>query len=102
MNRNTFRLVYSRFRGMLVAVAETAVGHGNVDDRQTGPSVTLQSFTLFAVRHVVFAALALFGLAPVMSDAQIVPFGVHAPGVISTASGLPQSISTEPRERAFL
>lgn len=42
------------------------------------------------MRHAAFAALALFGLAPVLADAQIVPSGAHAPSAISTANGLPQ------------
>ncbi|QCP54395.1 hypothetical protein FAZ95_36270 [Trinickia violacea] len=28
MNKNTYRLVFSRLRGMLIAVEETAAGHG--------------------------------------------------------------------------
>ncbi|MGF6651498.1 filamentous hemagglutinin family protein [Paraburkholderia youngii] len=42
------------------------------------------------MRHAAFAALVLCGLAPALSDAQIVPSGTRAPGVISTANGLPQ------------
>ncbi|MBB5442945.1 filamentous hemagglutinin [Paraburkholderia sp. WSM4177] len=42
------------------------------------------------MRHAAFAVLAIFGLAPGMSYAQIVPAGAHAPGVIGTANGLPQ------------
>ncbi|RZF30160.1 filamentous hemagglutinin N-terminal domain-containing protein [Paraburkholderia sp. UYCP14C] len=95
MNKNTFRLVYCRLRGMLVAVAETAVGRGG-GGRRTTPSVAIRSLTLFAMRDVAFAALALFGLAPGMSDAQIVPSGAHAPGVIGTANGLPQVNITKP------
>ncbi|MGF6553316.1 filamentous hemagglutinin family protein [Paraburkholderia youngii] len=42
------------------------------------------------MRHAAFAALVLCGFAPALSDAQIVPSGTRAPGVISTANGLPQ------------
>ena len=42
------------------------------------------------MRHAAFAALALFAFAPVLSDAQIVPSGAHAPNVTSTANGVPQ------------
>jgi filamentous hemagglutinin len=96
MNTNTFRLVYSRCRGMLVAVAETATGQGKTNQGESGPSPALRTITLFAMRHAAFAALALFGLAPALSDAQIVPSGVHAPNVISTANGLPQVNITKP------
>ncbi|MGF6662185.1 filamentous hemagglutinin [Paraburkholderia atlantica] len=90
MNNRCYRLVFSKLRGMLTAVAETATGHGNSSRGETGLSVGLQSFTLFAMRHAAFAVLVLCGLAPALSDAQIVPSGAHAPGVISTANGLPQ------------
>ncbi|RKT22480.1 filamentous hemagglutinin [Paraburkholderia sp. RAU2J] len=89
MNNHCYRLVFSKLRGMLVAVAETAIGH-STSHGETGPSSSRRPITLFAMRHVAFAALAIFGLAPVLADAQIVPSGAHAPNVISTANGLPQ------------
>ncbi|QQC64327.1 hemagglutinin repeat-containing protein [Paraburkholderia ginsengisoli] len=85
-----FRLVYSRRWGMLVAVAETATGTGKADSGEAGGHRPARRISLFAMRHAAFAALALFGLAPVISDAQIVPSGAHAPSAISTANGLPQ------------
>lgn len=90
MNNRCYRLVFSKLRGMLVAVSETAVGHGYSSHGETGPAVGLQSFTLFAMRYAAFAALALFGLAPALADAQIVPSGANAPGLINTANGIPQ------------
>jgi len=81
---------------MLVAVSETATTRGNSSHGESGPAVALQSFTLFAMRHVAFAALAIFGLAPALSEAQIVPSGAHAPNVITTANGLPQVNVTRP------
>jgi hypothetical protein len=105
MNRDNFRLVFNRVRGMLVAVAETAASHGNSShgsarSGESGPAVALRSFTLFSMRHVAFAALAVFGLTlglvPVMVDAQIVPAGAHAPNVINTANGLPQVNVSKP------
>jgi filamentous hemagglutinin len=90
MNHRCYRLVFSKLRGMCVAVAETTTGHGNGRHGEAGPPVARGFLTLFAMRHVAFAALAVFGLAPVMVEAQIVPSGAHAPNVISTANGLPQ------------
>ncbi|MFP6562455.1 filamentous hemagglutinin N-terminal domain-containing protein [Paraburkholderia sp. B3] len=90
LNNHCYRLVFSRLRGMLVAVSETAIAQGKSGQGETGPSVARRSFTLFAMRHVAFAALAVFGLAPLMAGAQIVPSGAHAPNVINTANGLPQ------------
>ena len=48
MNTKTFRLVYSRCRGMLVAVAETAIGQGKSNQEEAGPSPALRTITLFA------------------------------------------------------
>ncbi|WP_221313982.1 ESPR-type extended signal peptide-containing protein [Paraburkholderia youngii] len=90
MNKNIFRLVFSRCRGMLVAVAETAVAHGRTGDGETRAPCTPVSIMQFAMRHVAFAVLVLAGFAPALSDAQIVPSGANAPNVISTANGLPQ------------
>ncbi len=90
MNNRCYRLVFSKLRGMLVAVSETAIAQGKSSQGETAFATALQSITLFAMRHAAFAALALFGLAPVLAHAQIVPSGAHAPNVISTANGLPQ------------
>ncbi|MGF6975214.1 filamentous hemagglutinin [Paraburkholderia sp. JPY465] len=90
MNKNIFRLVFSRCRGMLVAVAETAVSHGRTGDGETRAPCTPVSIMQFAMRHVAFAVLVLAGFAPALSDAQIVPNGANGPNVISTANGLPQ------------
>ncbi|MCC8395608.1 hemagglutinin repeat-containing protein [Paraburkholderia sp. MMS20-SJTR3] len=96
MNNRCLRLVFSKLRGMLIAVAETANAHGNAGRGESGPSVALPSFTLFAMRHTAFAALILAGFAPAFSNAQIVPSGAHAPDVIGTANGLPQVNITKP------
>ncbi|SIO72539.1 haemagglutination activity domain-containing protein [Burkholderia sp. GAS332] len=90
MNKNMFRLVFNRCRGMLVAVAETAIAHGNATQGEVRLPTALRPITLFAMRHAAFAALVLCGLAPILADAQIVPSGAHTPNVISTANGLPQ------------
>ena len=89
MNRKTYRLVYSRLRGMLVAVGETAAAMG----KQAGET-TLRSRTspavIFSLRPIAFAALALIGALPSLSGAQIVPGGAHAPSVVQTQNGLDQ------------
>jgi filamentous hemagglutinin len=91
MNKGSYRLVWSQIRHMLVAVEETAVAHrGGVTIAPERRTSGLRRVTLFALRHVAFAALTLFGLTPVVSEAQIVPSGAHGPNVISTANGLPQ------------
>ncbi|MDR6407759.1 hemagglutinin repeat-containing protein [Paraburkholderia terricola] len=92
MNRGTHRLVFSRLRGMLVAVEETATATG----KQAGQT-TLHSrrdaaghTAPFTLRQIAFAALALLGVLPAISGAQIVPGGAHAPSVIQTQNGLDQ------------
>ncbi|MFT4066934.1 hemagglutinin repeat-containing protein [Paraburkholderia sp.] len=90
MNKNMFRLLFSRCRGMPVAVAETAIAYGNASQNEVRFPAAPRPITLFAMRRAAFAALVLCGFAPVLADAQIVPSGAHAPNVISTANGLPQ------------
>lgn len=89
MNRKTYRLVYSRMRGMLVAVDETATASG----RQAGETAACgrkSRGVIFSLRRIAFAAFALPGALPSMSAAQIVPGGAHAPSVVQTQNGLDQ------------
>ncbi|MFP3566848.1 ESPR domain-containing protein [Paraburkholderia sp. SIMBA_030] len=86
MNKNAFRLVFSRRLGMLVAVEETASGAGKTSQGETaGPASTASASAAgrqgfrFALHAVAFAVLAL-GLggamfAPLVVHAQIVPGG---------------------------
>ncbi|TDN69873.1 hemagglutinin repeat-containing protein [Paraburkholderia sp. BL10I2N1] len=90
MNKNHFRLVYSRLRGMLVAVAETARGTGKADSGETTSPRSAGRISLFSMRHAVFAALMLFGVAPSLVNAQVAAAGAHAPSVAQTANGLQQ------------
>ncbi|HEX3638886.1 MAG TPA: ESPR domain-containing protein, partial [Paraburkholderia sp.] len=84
MNRKTYRLVYSRLRGMLIAVEETATATGKETGQTTvcnGANSASHS-SLLALRQIAFAALALVGAFPSWSGAQIVPGGAHAPSVV--------------------
>ncbi|MFM0499621.1 hemagglutinin repeat-containing protein [Paraburkholderia caffeinilytica] len=94
MNRRAFRLVFSRLRGMLVAVEESATvtGKGNGETAATrrvltGPSGISHRF---ALRNIAVATLVLLGAAPAFTAAQIVPGGAHAPSVVQTQNGLDQ------------
>ncbi|CAE6789379.1 hemagglutinin repeat-containing protein [Paraburkholderia domus] len=89
MNRKTYRLVYSRLRGMLVAVEETATAIGKQAGQTTVRSRKSQGM-IFSLRQITFAALALLGALPSLSCAQIVPGGAHAPSVVQTQNGLDQ------------
>ncbi|MBN3804325.1 filamentous hemagglutinin N-terminal domain-containing protein [Paraburkholderia sp. Ac-20336] len=92
MNKDSYRLVFSHLGNMLVAVAETATATG----KEAGQTPVCShgnpaGYTaLFSLRQIAFAALALLGVLPAWSSAQIVPSGANAPNVISTANGLPQ------------
>ncbi|NML99182.1 filamentous hemagglutinin N-terminal domain-containing protein [Paraburkholderia sp. RP-4-7] len=92
MNRNNYRLVFSRLRNMLVAVEETATGTGkqNGETRACNRDNPAGHSALFTLRQIAFAALALLGALPSWSGAQIVPGGAHAPSVIQTQNGLDQ------------
>lgn len=91
MNQNNYRLVFSRVRGMLIAVEETASASGKAG-RGEARAVEHAPHTLarFALRHAALAVLLVAGVAPVWVEAQIVPGGGNAPSVIKTPNGLPQ------------
>jgi filamentous hemagglutinin len=93
LNRNTYRLVYSRVHHMVVAVAEFAKagGKGHAGEVSRGDAGdTCDGSPSIALRAMVLAALASLGVLPVWSGAQIIPSGAHAPNVINTPNGLPQ------------
>lgn len=90
MNKKIFRLVFSRLRGMLVAVAETTNGTGKADSGETSGHRSTRRVSLLSMRHVAFAALMVFGAVPSLVDAQVTAAGAHAPTVIQTANGIAQ------------
>ncbi|WP_346778004.1 filamentous hemagglutinin N-terminal domain-containing protein [Paraburkholderia sp. Ac-20347] len=96
MNRNKYRLVFNKLRGMLIAVQESAMGRGTGSTRSDSRTPgTLRSFTLFSMVASAFAAIILFGAAsPVF--AQLVPSGAHPANVINTANGIQQANITKP------
>ncbi|WP_162600931.1 filamentous hemagglutinin N-terminal domain-containing protein, partial [Paraburkholderia sp. C35] len=88
MNQKTYRLVFSRLRGMLVAVEETATAAGKAGEtRATGRASGTQEIGA-SLRQLALSAL--LALSPLMAGAQIVPGGSHAPGVVTTQNGIPQ------------
>ncbi|MFM0288003.1 hemagglutinin repeat-containing protein [Paraburkholderia megapolitana] len=97
MNKKTYRLIFSRLRGMLVAVEETATGTGKANRGETTVGQSRpgghRTTARLALRHVALGVLMLAGVIPVttpVAHAQIVPGGAHAPSVIQTQNGLPQ------------
>lgn len=90
MNKNNYRLVFSRVRGMLIAVEETATASGKAGGGERPVVERVQGRARFALRHAALAVLLASGVAPVWVEAQIVPGGGNAPSVIQTPNGLPQ------------
>ncbi|MGZ2747200.1 hemagglutinin repeat-containing protein [Burkholderia stagnalis] len=93
MNKNQYRLVFSRVRGMLVAVEETANATGKVSGGEAvcaNPSRVPSAMASFAMRHAAFAVLLATGVVPMWADAQVVGAGANAPSVIKTQNGLDQ------------
>nr|WP_223965262.1 hemagglutinin repeat-containing protein [Burkholderia diffusa] len=91
MNKNNYRLVFSRVRGMLIAVAETASASGNARRGVVASATRIAHvFARFALRQAAFAVLVAAGATPIWANAQIVGGGAHAPSVIQTQNGLPQ------------
>ncbi|HHX4163205.1 TPA: hemagglutinin repeat-containing protein [Burkholderia contaminans] len=93
MNKNHYRLVFSRVRGMLVAVEETASRTGKTntgETRRVAKHGGEHPAAKFALRVTAFGALVAAGANPIWADAQIVGGGAHAPAVLQTPNGLPQ------------
>ncbi|GAB7536514.1 hemagglutinin repeat-containing protein [Burkholderia sp. 3C] len=88
MNKNMHRLVYSRLRERVVAVAETATAGGK---SATGEARARRRALASGVCvRVVVAGVAVLGMLPALSDAQIVPTPGTSTQVIQTPNGLPQ------------
>ncbi|MBY4695572.1 hemagglutinin repeat-containing protein [Burkholderia latens] len=93
MNKNHYRLVFSRLHGMLVAVEETASAAGKASAGETQRAVdrsSMHGVMQFALRLAAFGALIAAGAMPMWAQAQIVGAGPNAPSVIQTPNGLPQ------------
>ncbi|MCA8029573.1 hemagglutinin repeat-containing protein [Burkholderia cepacia] len=86
MNKNAHRLVFSRLRGMVVAVAETATAEGK---SATGEARARRRSSTSGAR-VLVAGVAALGMLPTLSDAQIIPTPGTSTHVIQTPNGLPQ------------
>ncbi|MBR8077092.1 hemagglutinin repeat-containing protein [Burkholderia cenocepacia] len=86
MNKNTHRLVYSRLRAMVVAVAETVTAEG----KSASGEARAQRRSSTSAARVVMAGVAALGMLPTLSGAQIVPTPGTSTQVIQTPNGLPQ------------
>ena len=100
MNKRAYRLVFSRFRGMLVAVEETAAATGKKNQGETTGDVSAATRAAVgaALRSVLAATgLTVFGLATAFAQVVADPnAGAHRPTVIQTANGIQQVNVTRP------
>jgi filamentous hemagglutinin family protein len=77
VNKNAHRLIFSRSRGMLIAVAETVVGHGKGSTpAKARQGVAIGSvFKFFPLKATSLSACLLIGYALQMTQAQNLPTG---------------------------
>ncbi|VBB14142.1 hemagglutinin repeat-containing protein [Burkholderia stabilis] len=84
MNKKTYRLVYSRLRGMVVAVEETATAAGKTESGESRASRRSLGGSGLLIAAASLAA------APQLATAQIAPTPGTSTHVIPTQNGLPQ------------
>ncbi len=93
MNNGIYKLVFSRVRHMMVAVADFATGQGAQGGRATHPASVASILNMglrLPMRAVAFAAMLMLGTAAPLSHAQIVAAPGSAAQVIQTQNGLQQ------------
>ncbi|WP_244849996.1 ShlB/FhaC/HecB family hemolysin secretion/activation protein [Caballeronia sp. SL2Y3] len=93
MNNGIYKLVFSRVRHMMVAVADFATGQGAQGGSATQRGSVASSLSIgssLPMRAVAFAAMLLLGTAMSVSQAQIVAAPGSAAQVIQTQNGLQQ------------
>ena len=106
MNKNCGRTVFNKTRGCLMAVAESAKGHGNgsstqADPQKPRPASQSRAFWTRAINTLALSAMVTqTSLAPLTAYAQIrsdnTAAGSQRPTVLTTSNGLPQVNITTP------
>jgi filamentous hemagglutinin len=96
MNQHLYRVIFNKARGLWMAVQETASGFGKT--RRAGEANGVrrphpQPFEMLHMTGLAFAALCVFGMQPVLVQAQVVASpsaaAANKPVVGVTANGLP-------------
>ncbi|WP_200818181.1 ESPR domain-containing protein, partial [Caballeronia glebae] len=92
MNNKLYKLVFNKTRGMMIAVADFATGHGGQgSSAQRTPAARFQqSGLILPLRAVALAAMLMLGTASTLSLAQIVAAPGSGAHVIQTQNGLNQ------------
>jgi filamentous hemagglutinin len=91
MNKNTHRLVYSRLRGMVVDVEETATADG-----KSATATHVHSGGRRRSERAAAAGVDALGMLPVPTDAQIMPTPGTATQLMQTPNGSPPVDVAEP------
>ncbi|MEX3956601.1 hemagglutinin repeat-containing protein [Trinickia sp. EG282A] len=95
MNKSLYRIVFNKVRGMLMAVAETAVTTGKAPGTSRVPGATPEAATtvVAAFRPLQYSILLALGLASLATRAQIVADprapGNQQPTVLNAGNGVP-------------
>ncbi|MFM0519144.1 MULTISPECIES: hemagglutinin repeat-containing protein [Caballeronia] len=92
MNKGIHKLVFSRVRHMLVAVADFANAHGNTPGSRRASAIVCEAERAPALRELALAAMLLAGnvILSTSSLAQIVASPGSGAHVVQTQNGLPQ------------
>ncbi|SAK90693.1 filamentous hemagglutinin outer membrane protein [Caballeronia calidae] len=92
MNKNSYRLVYSRVRNMVVAAADFAVARGNAGGKgERGARRGADTSILApALRGMAWTAMLMLGTASTLALSQIVAKPGSATQVLQTQNGLDQ------------
>ncbi|MDR5744992.1 ESPR-type extended signal peptide-containing protein [Caballeronia sp. LZ029] len=92
MNKGIHKLVFSRVRHMLVAVADFANAHGNTPGTCRANAIVCDAECVPALRAIALAATLLAGnvVLSAPSLAQIVAAPGSGANVVQTQNGLPQ------------
>ena len=106
MNKNRYRIVYNKARNQMMAVAENTTSQGKGQQSGSGqphaPAMQrgAKVIELFQLRPLAFAALCLFGLQPVLLQAEVIADKNAAtnnrPLIDTTANNLPLVQITTP------
>jgi filamentous hemagglutinin len=100
MNKNCYRIIFNKKRGLMMAVAEHVASQGKGQQSGSQSPRSHKSINLFGLRPLAFAALCLFGWQPVLLQAAIVADSNAAankrPVVDNTSNDLPLVQITTP------
>ena len=106
MNKNRYRIVFNKARNLMMAVAENTTSQGKGQQSGSGQSNApamqrgAKVIVLFQLRPLAFAALCMFGLQPVLLQAEVIADKNAAtnnrPLIDTTANGLPLVQITTP------